>query len=336
MPVQPTVSVIIPTHQSGRYLVQTLQSIAKQSHQISQLVISDDASTDDTHDIVRQFRQQVAFEVLLFNHKPSGVTNNYLNAAQHASSDLIIVGDHDDVWLPSKVAETVAAFVDESVMLVCHDSELVDESLKPLGTTIRGGSRVSQQLSQQINANSAAENLRTFFRGRLPLLAHTLSFRKSVLPLLLSKPERFNEWWFEEWLSCVAATQGRLFFIPHCLVRYRQHSEQSSGGFDAARPEARTEAAIDKSKKYVARIDQFRHCLTLIPSEQTERLKIWQAYVDFLHQRQADLAGTNVALSLLNACRQLIAGKYHLYANGVRSFGLDVLLITRLRRLWIT
>lgn len=52
----PSVSVCIPTYNGGRYLAETVRSVLDQTYRDFELVILDNASTDDTLDVARSFR----------------------------------------------------------------------------------------------------------------------------------------------------------------------------------------------------------------------------------------------------------------------------------------
>ncbi|KXK09736.1 MAG: putative teichuronic acid biosynthesis glycosyltransferase TuaG [candidate division WS6 bacterium OLB21] len=50
-----TVSIVIPTLNSERYLADTLQSISKQTQKVDEIIIVDGGSTDGTQSIVKSF-----------------------------------------------------------------------------------------------------------------------------------------------------------------------------------------------------------------------------------------------------------------------------------------
>ena len=226
-----TISVIMPTYQGEQFLVQALDSIATQSVLPDELIISDDNSTDNTCKIVANMEKRDLFDVRLLHHDLQGPTKNYLNAIGYASGEIVVVCDQDDVWLPHKIERILSVFAcSQDISLVSHDSLLADNELNSWGNTIRGGLRKSQQLAKQINLSNNRDNFHFFLRGGLPFLAHTLSFRKRLISTLLNKPDDIDSWWFEDWLTCVAACLGRVAIIPEHLVIYRQHDRQTSGG----------------------------------------------------------------------------------------------------------
>ena len=319
----PTTSVIIPTRQGGNYLSETLESIAEQTVLPDEVIVSDDKSTDNTCKIVKDAGKQGLFDVRFFYHDPSGPSQNYLHAASHATGGIIIVGDQDDVWLPNRVELILSAFsASRDITLVSHDSILVDDELNPRRETIRGGLRKSSKLARRINQSNDSENFLFFLRGGLPFLAHTLAFRKKLLPPLLDKPEHIKDWWFEDWLTCVGACTGRIALIAESLVLYRQHREQTSGGYTVAPTEPGF--SICKSKLLQRRIENLDYCRLLTSDD--EKLRQIDNYLAFLRKRSTLMSVENTRF---NACVSLAGmlwrGDYNRYANHILSAGSDVL-----------
>lgn len=332
MPLKTTssVSVIMPTYNGARFLVETVESLEKQTHPISELVISDDSSNDETLELALNFAKSASFKVNVVEHIPSGVTANYLNALQYTTGDIVCVADQDDVWLPNKAELVVQAFQQEGVSLVCHDCLLVDVKLKSLGRTLRGDVGKSVELSRLINSYDDSNNLLRFLKGGLPLLAHSLAFKKELKQLLLSKPAAISSWWFEEWLSCIALTQGRLHFVAEQLVQYRQHDSQTSGGFEQAKKYSNQLGPITTNSKYSDRIQKMKCCVTVSKNDSGfQRQNIFADYVLFLQQRDQTLETRLSIKSFLVNIGLLLRGRYHRYSNGIKSFGLDLLIQIR-------
>jgi len=101
----PKVSVIIPTYNRARYLLRALQSVLDQTFQDLEIVVVDDASTDETPQIVkalpdpriRYFRHQT-------NMQEAGSRNT---GVQNSVGAYIAFLDDDDVWLSQKLAMQV-------------------------------------------------------------------------------------------------------------------------------------------------------------------------------------------------------------------------------------
>jgi len=220
------ISVIIPTFQGAQHLRQTLESVASQSTPPTEIVVSDDASADETVSIARAFVPSSATTVKVLSNVPHGISANYLNALAHASGDIVVVADQDDVWLPDRLATILKAFRQHrDVALVALDSEIVDESLKPLGRTLRGGRQRSLR-----HAALAEQDDFLFFLTTARLDAHTLSFLGAVRDLVF-RPDGLEtpNLWFENRVASVAMRLGRLMYLPQALTLYRQHASQHIG-----------------------------------------------------------------------------------------------------------
>ena len=101
----PLVSVVITTYNGARCLKNTIQSVINQTYTNWELILIDDASTDNTADIVSTFNdQRIRYHKLEKNCHICEAANVGLSLA---SSDLIARLDHDDLWEPEKLKKQV-------------------------------------------------------------------------------------------------------------------------------------------------------------------------------------------------------------------------------------
>jgi len=98
------ISVVIPTFNSEKFIIQTLESVTNQTMLPGQLIVSDDGSSDNTVKIVKQFFKDVDnLDTLLIqnDHKGAGATRNA--GIVHSKYDWISFLDSDDRWYPEKI-----------------------------------------------------------------------------------------------------------------------------------------------------------------------------------------------------------------------------------------
>ena len=99
----PLVSVVIPTYNSEDYIAEALTSVLNQTHQNLEVLIVDDASTDNTIETVSQFAKKdhrITLEKLEIN---SGAATARNTAIKKAKGSYISFLDSDDKWLPNKL-----------------------------------------------------------------------------------------------------------------------------------------------------------------------------------------------------------------------------------------
>jgi glycosyltransferase involved in cell wall biosynthesis len=92
-------SVLLPTRNGGPFLENCIRSILEQGYGDMELVISDNANTDKTPEIIRQFVGDSRVKTLRLETAVS-VTDNWNNALNASSGDYILMMGDDDYLLP--------------------------------------------------------------------------------------------------------------------------------------------------------------------------------------------------------------------------------------------
>jgi glycosyltransferase involved in cell wall biosynthesis len=116
-----TISVIIPTYNSEKFISQALDSVFKQTRRPMEVLVVDDASTDGTCELVTALAQSAPVRLRLCRlSNNSGGPARPLNVGiGQATGALIATLDHDDLMLPEKLALQVACLKrDERLGLV--------------------------------------------------------------------------------------------------------------------------------------------------------------------------------------------------------------------------
>jgi GT2 family glycosyltransferase len=99
-----TVAVIIPTYNRGSLVRRAIESVLAQTRPADEIIVVDDGSTDDTHEVVESYGQ-----VRLIS-KPNGGLSSARNAGVEASnSEWLAFLDDDDWFSPEMLSNQVAA-----------------------------------------------------------------------------------------------------------------------------------------------------------------------------------------------------------------------------------
>lgn len=107
---QPPVSVVVPAFNAARTLARALDSIAAQTQPPAEVVVVDDAGSDDTVAIAEAHPLRPRVLRLAVNHGAGGALHRGIEAATH---DWVAFLDADDEWLPDKLALQLAALAEE-------------------------------------------------------------------------------------------------------------------------------------------------------------------------------------------------------------------------------
>lgn len=224
-------SVALCTYNGSQFIAEQLQSIFLQSNQPMEIIISDDASTDDTVSVVwktwSEFRvrdpaNRMVLKILE-NPTSLGVTFNFQQALETCSGELIALCDQDDVWHPNRLRDAELALANRAGSLLVHsNARLVDERGASLGYTLFKALEVSPV---DIRAIQEGRALDVYLRRNLATGAATM-IRRELLASAVPFP---SEWVHDEWLAMIAAIQGGVAVITDPLIDYRQHSRNQIG-----------------------------------------------------------------------------------------------------------
>jgi len=106
---QPLVSICIPAYNAGRTLRATLDSVVSQSYRNIRVVVSDNASTDDTPDIVAEYAKADPRVTLSRLPKNIGGEGNFSECIRLGSGDYTAIYHADDVYDREMVRRSVEA-----------------------------------------------------------------------------------------------------------------------------------------------------------------------------------------------------------------------------------
>lgn len=102
-----TISAIISVWNGEAYVAESIRSVLAQSLPAVELIVVDDGSTDRTAEIVRSFPS-----VQLIQQKNAGTGPARNTGANGAVGDWLAFLDHDDLWVPEKLAIQSRAMVE--------------------------------------------------------------------------------------------------------------------------------------------------------------------------------------------------------------------------------
>lgn len=128
----PFVSVCIPSFNKAVYIGETIRSVLGQTYPHYEVLVVDNASTDDTRRILEsEFGDQVRCD---WNDTNIGLTGNFNRCVELARHDLVLILCADDILLPSFLEQTVPWMVrDPAVGFVATRYYYLDEHSQGTG-----------------------------------------------------------------------------------------------------------------------------------------------------------------------------------------------------------
>jgi len=209
------------TYNGGAFINKQLDSIVQQTHLNWQLWIRDDGSSDDTLDIIDQYRQKYA-NIRLFTNL-SGVRGACANfsalfelAQADATLKYLMFCDQDDIWNTEKISKSLAALQEiegaplSKPALVYGDLTLINEQDGFIPGNLKLIAKI--RLRNLISYNYA--------------LGCTMMLNRPLADEIGTIPRNAEN--HDYWVALVASIyQSR--FLKEKLINYRQHRQNVSG-----------------------------------------------------------------------------------------------------------
>ena len=105
---KPRVSIIIPTYNRADLIVRAIKSLQKQTVDNFEIFVVDDASTDNTGEVIKDLNDDRIKYIRLPENKGQCISRNI--AIKQANGEFIGFLDSDDEWLPEKIEKQIRVF----------------------------------------------------------------------------------------------------------------------------------------------------------------------------------------------------------------------------------
>lgn len=213
----PRVSVLLPCRDAARFVSEAVASLLAQTYGDLEILAVDDASTDDTPDILHSWARHDA-RLRVIAGRGRGIVDALEVALAHAGGELIARMDADDVADPDRLAQQVAALDADPALGACgcHVRYFPRE-------LVRDGAR---RYEQWLNALATPAQLARDRFVECPIAHPSLVVRRRVLEEVggyreLGWPEDYD-------LVLRIAERYALANVPQVLLHWRERADRLS------------------------------------------------------------------------------------------------------------
>lgn len=217
---QPSVDILIPTYNRANYLRETLQSVLAQTYQNIKVLVFDDASPDNTSDIVAEFCSDPRV-VYVRHSKNLGMAENWKAVIAAGTGDFFCLLNDDDTLEAEFVKSLVEPLLDNENLILAFCNYWVMNSN---GMRLRAA---SEKNSRRFKLNVLAPGFLQNFPysavvDRSPYIGASL-FRRSLVSadFIDEKAQGFADAWL--FYQC-AKTGFGAYYVPKRLMNYREHN----------------------------------------------------------------------------------------------------------------
>lgn len=221
MDSQPTFSIVITSYNYGHFLASALDSVLAQDRSDIQILLIDDASTDDTPEIASKYHEHIEY---VRNEKNLGAGGAWGVGLKLARGKYLIKLDADDELLPGHLAALQQAFEADAKVGMVFASVLLRT-----GTDNDMKAEYVTDEDRTLSAETFRQKLLELFRYRMPGCALR---REAIIGYEGPDPKLFQ---IHDWEYILKVTQGykaTLLREPTAIYRLHESSITSVARFD--------------------------------------------------------------------------------------------------------
>ena len=218
-----SVSVCIATYNGGEFVVKQLTSILDELGPTDEVVVVDDASTDET---VRKVKSLQDSRIKLFqNPENKREIYSFSYALSKAKNDIVFLSDQDDIWLPGRVALMKDALINSEAEVLTSNFRWIDQFDNPVDVPFDG---VSSKTSSE-----GFRNILDIFVGRTNYFGCAMAIRKRFLKIICPIPEYVES--HDLWIALSSNLLKANLHIDDETFLKRRHSSNATST-ESSRP----------------------------------------------------------------------------------------------------
>lgn len=215
--------ILVPTYNGKKYIIPFLNSLYRQTYRPIRVIISDDASTDQTVEYIERWMKSHNLDdsftlELIRNNKNVGLAQNIKRMSKMVKEEYVFLADQDDIWHQKKVECQVLFLQAHPDVIECIcDRSLIDKDNKML---CKSENRYLHLKRNRLRFEQVICQPSVY-------AANGIALRNIQLDEILDIPEGIVEQ--DTYITTMASTYGHIDFLPKALVYYRVHSNNLSG-----------------------------------------------------------------------------------------------------------
>lgn len=258
-----TIGCALTTYNSNDYLEQQLETLLSQLHPFDEVIIVDDASTNDTVQRLNQFIQgnHLSHWKVYRHEQNQGFIQTFQDALSYSQSDLIFLCDHDDLWYPEKTKVMLNQFEQHpQIQVLASSFDLVDTNGEIIEDELMKNRANHNLIRRSVNAGKLnrmfTEDILRYNFAPGCTMALKKEIAKEYLELMNQQNKDLLSCLPHDWaISILGAVHQGLYYLDQPLIGYRQHEHNTLGmtrrhdyamRLQAAKQEANQKQALAK------------------------------------------------------------------------------------------
>ena len=229
------VSVVVPNYNYAGFLAERLHSIWSQTYPIFEVIVLDDASTDNSLALVDRLQRQGGRQVrVVANAANSGsVSRQWARGVEMARGDVVWIAEADDFADPGFLAATIGAFDDAGTVISFCQSRQIDEAGRVMAESyLDYVADIDPQRWRQDYCRPGPEEIADALavKNTIPNVSAALFRRDTLAEVLRSHLDEMTGLHNAgDWLCYLRLlTKGSVRFVASSLNNHRRHGRSTT------------------------------------------------------------------------------------------------------------
>ena len=174
------ITAIIPIHNSSKHIKQCIESVLNQTYKNIELILIDDASTDNSVELVKNIKDNRIKLIELKENSGAAVARN--KGIEEATGDYICFLDSDDYWLPNKLERQIKFIEENNYTFIYAGYDY-----------FKNGKRKKAKVPKSMNYNQLLKNHAIFTSTVMLNMTHLK--KEDIYMPNLRRGQDYGAWW---------------------------------------------------------------------------------------------------------------------------------------------
>ncbi len=236
----PRISVVVPNYNYAHLLAERIQSINRQTIAPYEIIVLDDASSDNSVELIAGLRKTQELRMVENKTNSGSVFRQWLKGVELARGDYVWIAEADDLSEANFLETAIKAFADPEVRMSYTESLQMDADGRVIAEHYRdylSDIESERWLSPYVHPGSEEIAEVMSVKNSVPNVSAVLFKREELLSSLRQHIDEVASFRFAgDWALYVRLLErGKLAFHPSPLNRHRRHANSVTSGSDKQR-----------------------------------------------------------------------------------------------------
>ena len=213
----PLISVVMTSYNHQNYISEAIESVLNQTFKDFELIIVDDASTDNSVELINHYQKKDPRIKTIFHSSNKGIPETTNDGFEIARGQFAAYTNSDDVWIPEKLEKQIQILEKNPDFVVWSDAMIIDANGRETGQLF---SQMQDIVGRKKSGYIFPQLVKGNFICAISVIFATRIARQIKFDTNLSYANDYK-------FMIDVSKNHHFYFISEPLVKYRIHGQNS-------------------------------------------------------------------------------------------------------------